>query len=220
MSRPLAITVWTATIVLIAIILAFAGIRVAVDVPLIVSGEVPDPDAFEVEYVKHPVLAYSHIGPGVVYLIGAPFQLSRRFRSRHRTLHHRMGRVVLAAGAVSGVFALAFGIPFATGGRWQAVATALFGTYFVVALGLAYRAIRRGDVTRHRRWMIRAFAMGIAVGTIRIWVGLLSGLGPLRLAESFATAFWAAFTMHAVAAEVWLLLRPSASGRPWLGRCR
>jgi hypothetical protein len=49
----------------------------------------------------------------------------------------------------------------------------------LTALVLAYRAIRGLDLTRHRRWMIRAFAIGIGVGLIRIIIGLFEGLGIL-----------------------------------------
>jgi uncharacterized membrane protein YozB (DUF420 family) len=124
-----------------------------------------------------------------------------------------MGRVVLGAGLVSGTFALVFGAPNAYGGFWESVATILFSSYFLIALGLALRAILRRDVTTHRRWMIRAFAIGLAVGTIRLWVGLFLGLGLLDLQGSFAPAFWLAFTMHAVVAELWLRWRPTASGQ-------
>jgi uncharacterized membrane protein YozB (DUF420 family) len=37
-------------------------------------------------------------------------------------------------------------------------------------LVLAVRAIRRDDIVHHRRWMIRAFAIGIGIATTRIWL--------------------------------------------------
>ncbi len=40
--------------------------------------------------------------------------------------------------------------------------------------------------------MIRAFAIGLAVGTIRLWVGLFMALGIFDLQGSFAPAFWLA----------------------------
>jgi hypothetical protein len=48
----------------------------------------------------------------------------------------------------------------------------VFGLWFLACLVLAVRAIRRDDIVHHRRWMIRAFAIAIGVGTIRIWIGL------------------------------------------------
>jgi hypothetical protein len=195
---------WAIVLVLIAVVVVFAALRFVTDLPLVLSGQVAEHGSFEERYVRHPVPAYLHIVPGLVYLVGACFQLSARFRNRHLRVHRRLGRVVFAAGLVSGTFAIIFGAPQSYGGFWQAAATVTFSAYFLVALGLAFRAILRRDVTIHRRWMIRAFAIGLAVGTIRLWVGLLTGVGAVTAQESFAAAFWLAFTMHAAAAEIWL----------------
>jgi uncharacterized membrane protein YozB (DUF420 family) len=205
--------VWTIILVLIATVIVFAVIRVLTDLPLVFSGEAAEDGSFEQRYVRWAVPAYLHIVPGIIYIVGACFQLSRRFRTRHLAIHRRMGRVVLGAGLISGIFALVFGAPNAYGGFWESVATILFSSYFLLALGLALRAILRRDVTAHRRWMIRAFAIGLAVGTIRLWVGLFMLLGIFDLEGSFAPAFWIAFTMHAIAAELWLRWRPGANGR-------
>lgn len=209
--RARATAVWASILVLITVVVVFAAIRIVTDLPWVVAGDSPDPDSFEVRYVSFPIPAYLHIIPGVVYLVGACFQLSRRFRTRHLRLHRRMGRVVLGAGIVSGVFALVFGAPLSYGGVWQSVATVVFSSYFLIALALALRAILRRDVTNHRRWMIRAFALGLAVGTIRLWIGLFVGLGVLSTRDSFAPAFWLAFLLHAIAAELWLRWRPRPS---------
>lgn len=195
--------VWVGIALLITIVVVFAVLRVTKDLPFLLSGEVPREHSFEHPYVTAPVPAYLHIVPGLVYLIGGCFQLSRRFRNRHPTLHRRMGRVILGAGLISGFFALAFGTRAPYGGIGEAAATIVFGSYFLVALALALRAILRRDVRTHRRWMIRAFALGLAVATIRLWVGVFVGLG-VDLRAGFAPAFWLAFTMHAAAAELWL----------------
>jgi hypothetical protein len=209
--RPTA-AVWTVILALIATVVVFAGLRVMTDLPLVLAGEAAEDGSFEQRYVLFPVPAYLHIVPGIIYIVGGCFQLSRRFRTRHLTTHRRMGRIVLGAGLVSGVFALVFGAPNSYGGFWESVATIVFSSYFLFALGFALRSIVRHDIANHRRWMIRAFAIGLAVGTIRVWVGIFVGLGLLDTQESFAPAFWLAFTMHAIAAELWLRWRPGASG--------
>jgi hypothetical protein len=209
---PAARTLWATLIVLILIVVAFAVIRVSVDWPNVATGTVPEEGSYDLRYALHPVLAYVHILPGVVYLVGAPFQLSRRFRNRHLVLHRRLGRVVLPAGIAAGIFAIVFGTLFPFGGLLEASATVVFGAYFVAALVLAFVAVKQRDITRHRRWMIRAFAIGLAVGTIRVWVGLFQGFGLLSLELSFGVAFWLAFAMHTLAAEIYLAKRPSARG--------
>jgi uncharacterized membrane protein YozB (DUF420 family) len=175
---------------------------------------VPSEGAYVRRFALHPVLTYAHILPGVVYLIGAPFQLWRSFRERHFSAHRRMGRVVLPAGIIAGIFAIIFGTLFSFDGLLEASATVVFGGYFIAALVTAFLAIRAGDVTRHRRWMIRAFAIGVGVGTIRIWIGVFQGFGLLSLERSFGVAFWLAFVLHALVAEVYLSKRPSAQGSP------
>jgi uncharacterized membrane protein YozB (DUF420 family) len=199
---------WTTLIVLVAVVVVFAGIRLATDVPNIVTGRQPDADAFEARYAAVPGLAYAHILPGVLYLMLAPVQLWRGFRNRHLRWHRRIGRVALAAGLLSGVFGVTFGILMSFGGVLQATASVLFGTWFVVSLLAAYRAIRRRDQRVHRRWMIRAFAIGLAVGTIRLWIGLFEGFGIMAIRDAFGVAFWLSFSMHAAAAELWLRWRP------------
>jgi hypothetical protein len=211
---------WATVALLIAVVLTFAVLRVAEDAPFLVSGDMPVPDSFEARYVGHPWLAYFHIAPGVLYLLGAPMQLSRRFRERHLGVHRRLGRAVLVLGVTSGVFALAFGVPFSYGGAWQSLAAAVFGSWFLVTLLLAYRAIRARRVRDHRRWMIRAFATGLGVGTIRIWIGLFTAVGVEPLQSAFAPAFWLGLSMHVVAAELYLRWRPGAAGRSRAGPAR
>lgn len=196
---------------LIVIVLAFFAIRLSVDVPSLAAGTVPE-DAYDRRFVEHPWLAYLHIVPGVLYLLGAPLQLSRRFRTRHYLVHRRLGRVLLSVALLSGVFAIVFGVPFAFGGRWEAAATLVFGVWFLACLMLAFRAIRRDEVAQHRRWMIRAFAIGVGVGTIRIWIGLFQATGLLSLQDSFPIAFWISFAVHAAAAEWWMRRTPALTG--------
>ena len=198
---------------LILIVFVFVGIRLTNDVPAISSGTLPAPVEFDHRYARYPWLAYGHIVPGVIYLVLAPIQLWRGFRDRHIGWHRRIGRVALTAGLVSGVLGFTFGLFFAFGGPIEAVAAVVFGAWFVACLVTAYRAIRRKDMRTHRRWMIRAFAVGVAVGTIRIWVGLFEGFGLLSFREGLALAFWLGWLLHVAAAELWLRWRPGPAGR-------
>lgn len=198
---------WAWAWLLILVVGVFLVIRVLKDVNNLSEGVVPPVGEFDRRYALNPWLAYLHILPGVVYLLGAPFQLSARFRSHDYRRHARLGRVLLVAGGVTGVFAIAVGIVMPYGRIVEATATVVFGGYFLLALYLAYSAIRSGDVAVHRRWMIRAFAIGVGVGMIRIVVGVGEAFG-IGIASTFGAAFWIAFTLMAVLAEIYLRLRP------------
>jgi uncharacterized membrane protein len=204
--------------VLIGIVLTSYVIRIATDAPFLLTGTDPEPEDFEARYVAHPWLAYAHMTPGVLYLLGAPLQLSERFRTKHYTLHRRLGRVLVTAAMISVILAIVFGLRFPWGGTPEALATAVFGCWFLACLLLAVRAIRRDDVINHRRWMIRAFATGVAVGSIRIWLGLLFGTGVLSgtgvpdFHDSFAAAFWIGLSLHVLAGEWWIRTTPDKTG--------
>lgn len=207
--------------VLLMIAVSFAVARVITDWPHILNGTVPD-NEFATRYVAHPQLAYLHIGLGVVYLLGAPLQLSRRYRTRHYTVHRRLGRLLLSCALLSGLMALAFGVAHAWGGTPETVATVVFGIWFLTCLVVAFLAIRTQDVRRHRRWMIRAFAVGTGIATIRIWVGLFTGIQiavhggtdglTLPVRDTFALSFWLALGMHTAIGEWWLRRTPDRDG--------
>ena len=169
-------------------------------------------DAFDRRYVEHPWLAYLHIVPGVVFVLGAPIQLAVRIRIRHYRFHRRLGRFLMGSGLVSGVFAIVFGAMHSFGGAGQAAASAVFGTWFVACLVLGLFAIRAKDAVRHRRWMIRAFTIALGVGTIRLWIGVFQATGLLSLQASFAPAFWIGLTTHVAVAEWWLRTTPHPRG--------
>ena len=193
---------------LLLVVIFAVGKRFAIDMPNLAAGTMPE-DEFDHRYVEQPWLAYLHIVPGVLYLFLAPLQLAYRIRSRHYTFHRRLGRVLATAGMISGVFALIFGGLFSFGGLSEASAAVVFGLWFLTCLVLAVRAIRRDDIVHHRRWMIRAFAIGIGIGTTRIWLALFQVTGLASFESSFGPAFWISFSLHAAAAELWLRAFPN-----------
>lgn len=213
-------TISVVVVFLFALVLLSVLDRIATDMPNIRDGTIPS-DEFAERYVAHPWLGYLHLAPGVVYLMGAPLQLSRRFRTQHYTLHRRMGRVLLTCALVSGVFALLFGILFAWGGTVESMAAVVFGAWFIACLVLAFRAIRSDNVPQHRRWMIRAFAVAVGIGTVRIWLGVFEAIGQSMSGRTttvspnpttFGVAFWLGFSMHVAFGEWWLRRTPALDG--------
>jgi uncharacterized membrane protein len=159
-------------------------------------------------FAHYPILTLIHIVPGLLFMLLGPWQFSAAIRARHLRWHRFSGRLFVICGAIIGISALvmSFAMP-AIGGVNQAAATAIFGMFFLFALGRAFWLIRRREIALHREWMIRAFATGLAVATIRPIIGVffvtsrLTGLTPH---EFFGTAFWIGFTLQVMAAEVWI----------------
>lgn len=198
------VTAWMTVALLVLITTAFAVHRAIVDSANIRSGRLPPAGDFDRRYAQHPVLAYLHIVPGVIFMVGAPLQFVPWIRRRHLRWHRRLGRVFLVSGLVAGLFAIVIGIVFPFGGAVEAAATVTFGSIFVFALARAFLHVRAGNVAAHREWMIRAFALGLGVSTIRLWIPVLQSLTDMTFERSLGIAFWMAFTMHLAAAEIWI----------------
>jgi uncharacterized membrane protein len=171
-------------------------------------------------FAQHAVLTWTHIVAGTLVLALVVFQFIPRIRQRQVNFHRWTGRLVLLVAVPTALSGLALQARSPYGGVLAASAIALAGTLFLSALVRAYRAIRRGDVVRHREWMIRLLAVALGVGTVRlvsIPLILLTGRRPLEL---IGVAFWLGFALPVVAGEFWIRsTRPAAvpagpGGRP------
>jgi H+/Cl- antiporter ClcA len=88
-------------------------------------------------------------------------------------------------------------------------ATVLFGAFFLVALGRALWHARHREFAQHREWMIRGYAVGLAVATIRPIMGAFFAAAVLRgrvpqPSQFFGTAFWIGFSVQTIVAELWI----------------
>ena len=158
-------------------------------------------------FARHSLLTFVHILPGGLFLVLCPFQFVRRLRNRRPGLHRWMGRVIIILGLITGITALVMSPQMATGGVNEMAATMLFASIFLFALIKAFLSIRRGNVALHREWMIRAFATGLAVATVRPIMGVFfatRGITHLTPHDFFGTAFWLGFTLQLIAAEIWI----------------
>lgn len=113
-----------------------------------------------------PVLV--HIVGATLYALLGAFQFSRGFRRRRPGWHRVAGRLLVVCGlavALSGLWMTAF-YPSPPGdGELLTGFRLFFGVAMAVSIVLGFAAIRRRDVTRHRAWMARAYAIGLGAGT-------------------------------------------------------
>jgi uncharacterized membrane protein len=158
-------------------------------------------------FVRHPLLTLAHVFPGLAFVLLGPFQFMTRLRKRRPLLHRWMGRVFLSSALVIGVTALIMSPQMAIGGALESAATFIFGVLFLFAIGKGFAAIRARRVAEHRRWMIRAYAIGLGVGAVRPIVGVFfatSRLTHLTPHDFFGTAFWLGFILSLATAEAWI----------------
>jgi uncharacterized membrane protein len=151
-----------------------------------------------------------HVAAAAVYAVAGAFQFPARLRRAHRTWHRRAGRVLIGAGLVvagSGLWMTLF-YPGAPGGALLWTVRLIAGSAIAASIVLGFTAIRRRDITAHRAWMIRAYALAVAAGTQVFTQGIgegIFGTSNLSTALSVSTG-WA---INAVVAE-WIIRRPGA----------
>jgi uncharacterized membrane protein len=201
----------------LVVVLALIGIAAAVRRGLYLADVVepfvhPKYGEFDAGFAQYPLLTWLHIIPGFLFMVLGPLQFVKRLRSRFIWLHRWSGRVFVASSVVIGVTALVMSFLMAIGGANETAATMSFAIIFLFVLGKAYLHIRRRELAQHREWMIRTFAIGLAVATIRPIVGMFFALTNLSPQEFFGAAFWLGFTLHLVLAEIWInYTRPRSS---------
>ena len=159
------------------------------------------------KFAAHPVVTRLHVVPGGLFLLFAPLQFSVRIRRRYPRLHRWSGRILLPLALISVATGLYFGLVMPFGGPGEAVAIALFGALFLTAMARGYLAIRRHQVERHREWMVRVFAIALAISTVRVVGAVLditltpAGFPPARL---FVLSVWTGWVITVGAAELWI----------------
>jgi uncharacterized membrane protein len=219
-NRTLARFLWTAVI-----FLAFVGLAVATrrSIVLLKPGTLSaanNPAAeLDRHFANHRTLTLTHILPAMLFMVLGPLQFVRSLRSKHPRFHRWSGRIFLTASAVVGVTGLTLAFGKTIGGVDEKAAIALFGSFFLIALAKAlWYAVRR-EFAQHREWVIRGYAIGLAVATVRPIMGTFFAAALLRghrpdPKEFFGAAFWIGFTLQMIAAEIWInYTRPSAAAQ-------
>lgn len=118
-------------------------------------------------FFDHPLPVVIHILASTLYAYLGAFQFSALIRRRFINWHRRAGRLLAFCGllvAVTGLWMTLFylipdqGITLLT--IRLVVSIAMVG-----ALVLGVLAVLRGDLSQHRAWMIRAYAIAMGAGT-------------------------------------------------------
>lgn len=156
-----------------------------------------------------------HILSAAVYALLGPFQFSTRFRRRHPGWHRRVGRFLVGCGLVVGLSGLWMTLFYprpAGSGELLYAFRLVFGSAMVGSIVLGFGAIRRGDVKRHKAWMMRGYAIGLGAGTqvLTLMVGELIAGPPDELSR--ALLMGAAWVINLAVAE-WAI-RKRRAGAP------
>lgn len=166
--------------------------------------------------VLQPTWLVAHIAASSVALMlgAAQFLIPRRGRALR--LHRWLGRSYVAAVLVGAASALVLAPQVATGAV-AALGFGLLAMTWLVATGIALALILRRDVTRHRRWMLRSYALAAAAITLRLYLPLANAADiPFEL--SYPVIAWLCWVPNLLVMEIWLRMQGAARGLPAAAR--
>ena len=128
-----------------------------------------DPEATRAaDTVPSQVALIVHGASGTLFAVLGAFQFPTALRRGHRAWHRRTGRLLVPLGftaALSAMWLTLFYPHLHDSGPLLALFRLTFASALAASLVMAYTAIRRRDVARHREWMIRAYALGLGAAT-------------------------------------------------------
>lgn len=194
---------------IIVIILAIIGIAAAIRRILIIENILsafspPKYPGFDTGFSKHPLLTLVHIIPGTFFMILGPLLFIKKIRNHHPQLYRWIRILFFIVAYITGISALAVSYTVSIGGANETAAATLFAIFFLYSLTKALIFISNKRFELYREWMLRAFAIGLAIATVRPIVGLFFALSSLSPHEFFGIAFWIGFTIHLIIAEAWI----------------
>ncbi|WP_019030083.1 DUF2306 domain-containing protein [Colwellia piezophila] len=118
-------------------------------------------------YFETPAAIFVHGGAGILFFLTMPFQFSPALRNKKSNWHKTGGRIALLSGyvmAVSGVWMHHVLSPDSFGMRYVSLVILSIAMCTAFSLALWHIINRNFDV--HRKWMIRAVAITLAVITL------------------------------------------------------
>jgi uncharacterized membrane protein len=155
--------------------LGLTALFVLITSEVLLVADYPMYHSYRLQVIADRNLLIPHTLCGLVALLAGPLQFSSRLRRRHLTLHRVLGRIYVFSvfpGALTGI-ALSTGRPGLPGTSVQAAA-------WIVCTSAAFITARNRQIARHRRWMVRSYAVTftfVSSRVLNLWPRYWSHLG-------------------------------------------
>lgn len=188
---------WWAMVVGALVIATYAGLTV-------VLGDRMFPAELADSFRSRPWGIFPHALFGGTALALGVFQFHRGLLQRHRGRHRLLGKIYLIGCLGTGV-AGSYMSFFSYGGLITHLGFAVLAVGTLTTSLIAYLVIRRGEVVRHREWMIRSYALIFAAVTLRIELPILVVIfgGPVAgFLPAYQVIAWLCWVPNAAVGEI------------------
>lgn len=190
------------------VILVCLSIPIGIYAYLFQAGLLGDPN-FHARFAEMPLMAAFHvIGGGSILIIGG-FQFVAGIRARRIAAHRWLGRLYLTGVLIGGIGGLALATT-AAGGPVGRIGFGLLAVVWLTSGAFGFAAVRAGNITAHRKWVMRNYALAFAAVTLRIQLPVLQfGFG-LTFEEAYPVVAWLSWVPNLIVVD-WLLRERTAT---------
>lgn len=153
-------------------------------------------------FLNTPVAIFIHISGGLIALVIGTFQLNSKLRTRFLSSHRWLGRVYVPSVVVGGAAGFYLAL-YSFGGIITHIGFGLMAICWVSSTLIALRHIYRNDISKHRIWMIRSYAITLAAVTLRLYIPL-SQVAGFDFEVSYQAISWLCWVPNIILAEIYL----------------
>ncbi len=118
----------------------------------------------------------AHIGFGALAILNGSTQFFEKLRIKKLGVHRTLGKIYVASVIPSGLTGLIVGF-YATGAWFSKAGFIALAIGWLMCTIIAYTTIRKGEIIKHKNWMMRSYAFCFAFVTFRIYLGLGAAAG-------------------------------------------
>jgi uncharacterized membrane protein len=189
------------------IVLGLAAVVTLYALAYVIVGPAMYPSQLADSFRARPWGIYPHALFGAVAMLSGPLQFRRDLLRRRRSLHRTLGTIYLVSCLFIGSAGL-YMAGYSFGGWITHLGFGILAVLLLTSSALAYAAIRRQEILRHRAWMVRSYALIFAAVTLRLELPILiAALG--GFATAYAIVSWLCWVPNLAWAE-WYVRRSSA----------
>lgn len=132
---------------------------------------------------------YTHVAAATIVLFTPVFQFLIRITKRTSKAHRSIGKLYVLTTLLIVVPTGLYLALFAKGGPSAQWGFAVQGIMLGIFTWLGYQTIRKGNVEKHKEWMIRSYAIALAALTFRIYHVIFIYMG-IPYNDNYAASQW------------------------------
>ena len=157
-----------------------------------------------IDIIPWRIAFFIHVFTSMFVLIAGFTQFSNYILQRFKKLHRIIGKIyvidiLFITGPCSFIMAL-----LANGGIPSRIAFTTLSVLWMFTTAKAWQTAKARQITQHKQWMMRSYALTLSAVTLRAWKWLLIALFHLRPLDTYMIVAWMGFVPNLAFVEWWI----------------